>query len=148
MALEQMGLTQEQYNQLIADSTEANAKDMATGAQSGAEATRKTYSSLASKLKDVFSNIGKAIKAVFTGDWDSIGGYFSDAWEAAKGSIEKQSTVDSASDKIKNNIGGKIEKYNSTAVLQDTRADAFASAKAKTQANLDKIAASRQNINN
>ena len=148
MALEQMGLTQEQYNQLIADSTEANAKDMAAGAQSGAEATRKTYSSLAQKLKDVFSNIGQAIKAVFTGNWDDIGGYFSAAWEAATGEIKKESTTTSASDKVKSDIGGKIEKYQSTAVLDETRNDAFASAKEKVQGNLDKIAASRQNINN
>ena len=148
MALEQMGLTQEQYNQLVADSTEANAKDMATGAQSGAEATRKTYSSLAQKLKDVFSNIGKAIKAVFTGNWDDIGGYFSAAWDAAKGEIKKESTTTSASDKVKSDIGGKIEKYQSTAVLAETRNDAFATAKEKVQGNLDKIAASRQNINN
>ena len=147
MALEQMGLTQEQYNDLIAQSTEANAKDMATGAQSGAEAMRKTYSSLAQKLKDVFANIGKAIKAIFTGDWDSIGDYFSQAWEAAKGEIKPETTTDAASDNITSSISSSIDKYSSTAVFEDTSADAFAAARENIQNNLDQINASRQNIN-
>ena len=87
-ALKQMGLSQEEYNKLVADSSETNSKNMTDSVKNAVDNVKKLFYNLLANLKNVFSNLGKAIKAIFTGDWDSISGYITDAWNGAKGAVE------------------------------------------------------------
>jgi hypothetical protein len=76
-ALKQMGLSQEQYNQMVADSSENNSKNLTDGAKKGVDNVKKLFHNLIANLKNVFANLGNAIKSIFTGDWSSIGTYMS-----------------------------------------------------------------------
>ena len=87
-ALKQMGLSQEEYNKMVADSTENNSKNMTEGAKKGVDNIKKLFYNLITNLKNVFANLGNAIKSIFKGDWSSIGTYMTNAWNAAKGTVE------------------------------------------------------------
>jgi hypothetical protein len=64
-----MGLSQEQYNDLVADSSEDNASNLINSTMTGVQKVKTLFSNLVSNLSGVFSNLGAAIGALFTGNW-------------------------------------------------------------------------------
>jgi hypothetical protein len=124
LALDAMGLDQETYNKLIADSSEENADNLINSANTGVEKVKTIFSNFVSNLKNVFSNLGKGIKALFTGDWESIGGYFSDAWSATQGtwSALKNDFKASRDNTLGNfKLDGNYTKYQSEAEFEEAK---------------------------
>lgn len=144
LALEQMGISQEDYNAKVGEYAQANATNMVNSAAVGAEQTRSLFSKMVERLKGVFTNLGKAIKAIFTGDWSSISGYMTDAWNAAKGEIKAGSSAINTVD-VESFTADAIEKYQTTASLE-LQNNAISKVKEANQATLDQIAASRESL--
>lgn len=141
-ALKQMGLSQEEYNKMVADSTENNSKNMTEGAKKGVDNIKKLFYNLITNLKNVFANLGNAIKSIFKGDWSSIGTYMTNAWNAAKGTVEG----------VKNDYqaikGGTIDNYKigNQYTGYATQAE-FEAAKANhLQSTIDGLAAEKEKI--
>jgi hypothetical protein len=87
-ALKQMGLSQEEYNKLVADSSETNSKNMTDSVKTAVDNVKKLFHNLVANLKNIFNNLGDAIKAILSGDVDAFKSYISSALTAAKGTVD------------------------------------------------------------
>lgn len=141
-ALEDMGLSQEEYNKLIADSSEQNSQNLTDGFKKGFSKVTEMLTTFVTRLKNVFSSIGEGIKAIFTGDWSSIGTHFTNAWNSTKDAF---TGVVNDYKAIRNNtygnfqINGQYTKYKTEAEYKEAQTKYLDEAEKKAKGELEQM---------
>lgn len=141
-ALEDMGLSQEEYNKLIADSSEQNSQNLTDGFKKGFSKVTEMLTTFVTRLKNVFSSIGEGIKAIFTGDWSSIGTHFTNAWNSTKDAF---TGVVNDYKAIRNNtygnfqINGQYTKYKTEAEYKEAQTKYLDEAEQKAKGELEQM---------